>query len=80
MTEALNGSFKAELIEHQGPWRDADQVERAAVQWVDWYNTEDLDIHQTLLAEVAGTVAFPIEGEFSPDEPADPHAQVNPFG
>ena len=33
MAEALNGSFKAELIEHHGPWRDADQVERAVVQW-----------------------------------------------
>lgn len=42
MAEALNGSFKAELIEHQGPWRDADQVERAIVQWVGWYNTERL--------------------------------------
>ncbi|WP_232788728.1 IS3 family transposase [Streptomyces odonnellii] len=42
MTEALNGTFKAELIEHQGPWRDADQVERAVVQWVGWYNTERL--------------------------------------
>ncbi|MDX3262918.1 integrase core domain-containing protein [Streptomyces sp. MI02-2A] len=39
MAEALNGSFKAELIEHQGPWRDADQVEHAVVQWVGWYNT-----------------------------------------
>ncbi|MEU6019602.1 integrase core domain-containing protein [Streptomyces sp. NPDC047515] len=42
MAEALNGSFKAELIEHQGPWWDADQVERAVVQWVGWYNTECL--------------------------------------
>jgi transposase InsO family protein len=42
MAEALNGSFKAELIEHQGPWRDADQVERAVIQWVGWYNTERL--------------------------------------
>ncbi|MGW8955594.1 integrase core domain-containing protein [Streptomyces sp. NPDC055709] len=42
MAEALNGSFKAELIEHQGPWRDADQVERAVVRWVGWYNTERL--------------------------------------
>jgi transposase InsO family protein len=42
MAEALNGSFKAELIEHQGPWRDADQVERAIVRWVGWYNTERL--------------------------------------
>ncbi|MET8030277.1 integrase core domain-containing protein [Streptomyces avermitilis] len=42
MAEALNGSFKAEPIEHQGPWRDADQVERSVVQWVGWYNTERL--------------------------------------
>ncbi|WP_367881057.1 integrase core domain-containing protein [Streptomyces sp. P3] len=46
VAEALNGSFKAELIEHHGPWRDADQVERAVVQWVGWYNTERL--HSTL--------------------------------
>ncbi|MFG2227680.1 hypothetical protein [Streptomyces sp. NPDC048644] len=43
-------------------------------------DTEDLDTHQALLAEVAGTVEFAIEGEFPPDEPADPRAQVNPFG
>jgi transposase InsO family protein len=42
MAEALNGSFKAELIEHQGPWRDTDQIERAVVQWVGWYNTKRL--------------------------------------
>jgi transposase InsO family protein len=42
MAEALNGSFKAELIEHHGPWRDADQVEHAVVQWVGWYNTRRL--------------------------------------
>jgi hypothetical protein len=40
--EAPNGSFKAELIEHQGPWRGADQVERAVVPWVGWYDTERL--------------------------------------
>jgi transposase InsO family protein len=32
----------AELIEHQGPWRDADQVERAVVQWVGRYNSQRL--------------------------------------
>ncbi|WUX96916.1 integrase core domain-containing protein [Streptomyces sp. NBC_01422] len=42
MGEALNGSFKAELIDHHGPWRDADQVERAVVQWIGRYNTERL--------------------------------------
>jgi transposase InsO family protein len=42
MAEALNGTFKAELIEMQGPWRDFDQVERAIFQWVTWYNEERL--------------------------------------
>ncbi|MFJ6635916.1 integrase core domain-containing protein [Streptomyces sp. NPDC091376] len=42
MAEALNGTFKAELIEMQGPWKDADQVERAIFQWVTWHNEERL--------------------------------------
>lgn len=42
MAEALNGTFKAELIEMQGPWRDFAQVERAVVRWVGWYNDERL--------------------------------------
>jgi putative transposase len=42
MAEALNGTFKAELIEHQGPWRDFSHVERAVFTWVTWYNSERL--------------------------------------
>ncbi|MET7520662.1 integrase core domain-containing protein [Streptomyces sp. NPDC005373] len=42
MAEALNGTFKAELIEIQGPWKDPAQVERAIFQWVTWYNEERL--------------------------------------
>ncbi|MDH6222942.1 integrase core domain-containing protein [Streptomyces pseudovenezuelae] len=42
MAEALNGTFKAELIEMQGPRRDVDQVERAIFQWVTWYTEERL--------------------------------------
>ncbi|MFC9640985.1 IS3 family transposase [Streptomyces mirabilis] len=42
MAEALNGTFKAELIEMQGPWTSFDQVERAIFQWVTWYNEERL--------------------------------------
>ncbi|MFG2358312.1 IS3 family transposase [Streptomyces sp. NPDC048521] len=41
MAEALNGTFKAELIEMQGP-AGRDQVERAIFQWVTWYNEERL--------------------------------------
>ena len=42
MAEALNGTFKAELFEMQGPWRDYEQVERAIFQWITWYNEERL--------------------------------------
>ncbi|MFF4749101.1 IS3 family transposase [Streptomyces sp. NPDC001270] len=42
MAEALNGTFKAELIEMQGPWKDVDQAERAIFQWIAWYNEERL--------------------------------------
>ncbi|MFE5948539.1 IS3 family transposase [Streptomyces sp. NPDC056480] len=42
MAEALNGTSKAELIEHQGPWRDSDEVERAVFGWVAWYNSKRL--------------------------------------
>lgn len=37
MAEALNGTFKAELI-HRRTWRTRDQVEYAIVEWVGWYN------------------------------------------
>ncbi|TDB83696.1 hypothetical protein E1264_27380 [Actinomadura sp. KC216] len=37
MAEALNGTFKAELI-HRRTWRTRDQVEYAIVKWIGWYN------------------------------------------
>ncbi|WP_433337571.1 IS3 family transposase [Spirillospora sp. CA-294931] len=37
MAEALNGTFKAELI-HRQTWRTRDQVECAIVEWIGWYN------------------------------------------
>ncbi|WP_436841990.1 integrase core domain-containing protein [Streptomyces bobili] len=51
---ALNGTFKAELIEMQGPWRDVAQVERAIFQWVAWYNDERL--HSALRLRTARRV------------------------
>ncbi|MBB1251914.1 transposase [Streptomyces sp. OF3] len=42
MTAAPNGTFKAELIEMQGPRTTFDQVERAIFQWVTWHNEERL--------------------------------------
>jgi putative transposase len=38
MAEALNGTFKAELIDRCGPWRTRAQTEIAIYEWISWYN------------------------------------------
>lgn len=40
MAESQIGLYKSELIHHEGPWRDLDQVEAATASWVLWFNTE----------------------------------------
>jgi transposase InsO family protein len=42
MAEALNGTYKAELIRRRGPWRTPNQAEFATIEWIDWYNTARL--------------------------------------
>ena len=42
MAEALNGTYKAELIRARGPWRTRHQAEFATIEWIDWYNTTRL--------------------------------------
>lgn len=42
LAEAVNGLYKAELIHHRGPWRTADQVELATLEWVQWWNQRRL--------------------------------------
>ncbi len=42
MAEALNGTFKAELVTLHRPWRTRAQLEVAIVEWVDWYNATRL--------------------------------------
>jgi putative transposase len=38
LAESVNGLFKTELIKPRGPWRTAEQVEIATLEYVDWYN------------------------------------------
>ena len=38
LAETTIGLFKTELFKPRGPWRTADQVEIAVLEWVDWYN------------------------------------------
>jgi transposase InsO family protein len=42
MAEALNGTFKAELVTLHGPWKTRRQLEIAIIEWIDWYNASRL--------------------------------------
>ena len=38
LAESVIGLFKTELIKPRGPWRTAEQVEIAALEYIDWFN------------------------------------------
>jgi putative transposase len=42
LAESVIGLFKTELIKPQGPWRTAEQVEIATLEYVDWFNRRRL--------------------------------------
>jgi putative transposase len=45
LAETINGLYKTELIKPMGPWRTADHVEIATLEWVDWFNHRRLYEH-----------------------------------
>lgn len=46
LAETINGLYKAELIHRRGPWKNAEAVELATLEWVAWFN------HHRLLAPI----------------------------
>jgi len=42
LAESIIGLFKTEVIRRRGPWRSVDDVERAVLDWVAWFNRERL--------------------------------------
>lgn len=38
LAESVIGLYKAECIHREGPWRNADDVELATLNWVHWFN------------------------------------------
>jgi len=46
LAETTIGIYKTELVERGRPWRTADQLELATLEWIDWFNHRRL--HQTL--------------------------------
>jgi putative transposase len=42
LAETIIGLFKTEVIHRNGPWRSLEEVEFAALEWVDWFNNRRL--------------------------------------
>ena len=42
LAETINGLYKTEVIRHKGPWKGIDGVERATLEWVNWFNNRRL--------------------------------------
>ena len=42
LAETVIGLFKTEVIRRRGPWRHAEAVEFATLEWVDWFNHQRL--------------------------------------
>lgn len=38
LAETINGLYKTEVINKNGPWQGLDDVEKATLTWVDWFN------------------------------------------
>jgi len=38
LAETINGLYKTEVIEKNGPWRGMDDVEYATLTWIEWFN------------------------------------------
>jgi len=57
------GLFKTELIKPRGPWRTAEQVEIATLEYTDWYN------HRRI---------FRTCGDIAPAELEDAYYRQNP--
>jgi len=42
LVESIIGLYKTEVIRRRGPWRHAEAVEFATLEWVDWFNNRRL--------------------------------------
>jgi len=42
LAETINGLYKTEVIHKNGPWRGLDDVERATLTWIEWFNNRRL--------------------------------------
>jgi hypothetical protein len=62
LAETVIGLFKTEMIRRRGPWRHAEAVEFATLEWVDWFN------HRRLLEPIGNIPPAEAEARY--------HAQI----
>jgi len=58
LAESVIGLYKTEVIRHEGPWRNLDEVEYATLEWVDWFN------HRRLLEPIGYVPPAEFEEEY----------------
>ncbi|HEY0120899.1 MAG TPA: IS3 family transposase [Rhizobium sp.] len=58
LAETINGLFKAEVIHRRGPWRHAEAVEFATLEWVDWFN------HRRILEPIGNVPPAEAEAQY----------------
>jgi transposase InsO family protein len=68
LAETIIGLYKTEVIRRRGPWRHAEAVEFATLEWVDWFNNRRL-------LEPIGEIP-PVEFEQAYYRRNEPHAMV----
>jgi len=61
LAETIIGLFKAEVIDHCGPWKCFEAVEYATLEWVDWFN------HRRLLEPIGNVPPAELEMEMAYD-------------
>ena len=71
MAEALNGTYKAELVKLHGPWCTRAALETATINWIYWYN--DVRLH----TEIGDIPPAELKAMWYTDNPAPEPAFTN---
>jgi putative transposase len=65
------GLFKTELIKRRGPWRTAEEVEIATLEYVDWFN------HRRLYQHCGDIPPAELEAAYYLNHPAKSSAELS---
>lgn len=71
LAESFNGLYKTELIYHERPWAGPDQVQRATLTYVHWFNTKCL--HSAIGVVTPAEFEAANSRQRRPSEMADSH-------